>query len=103
MEKLDVIVVNDGSKDRTSEIAHEFAARHPGVVQVVDKTNGHYGSWDKEGLARARGAFVRMLDADDSFDRDGFAAFLRRPEDVTGEAPDFVLTDSCRVFEDDLS
>ena len=30
LQKLDVIVVNDGSKDRTSEIAHEFAAKYPG-------------------------------------------------------------------------
>ena len=57
----------------------------------------------EEGKTVRTEASVRMLDADDSFDRDGFAAFLRWPEDVTGEAPDFVLTDSCRVFEDDLS
>ena len=41
---LDVIVVNDGSKDETSAIAHEFADRYPGVFTVVDKSNGNYGS-----------------------------------------------------------
>ena len=40
---LDVIVVNDGSKDRTSEIAHSFERRYEGIVTVVDKENGNYG------------------------------------------------------------
>lgn len=44
LQKLDVIVVNDGSKDRTSEIAHGFETKYPGVFRVIDKPNGHYGS-----------------------------------------------------------
>ena len=43
MERLEVFVVNDGSKDRTSEIAHEFASKWPNTFRVVDKSNGHYG------------------------------------------------------------
>ena len=31
LQKLDIIVVNDGSKDRPSEIAHEFEKNHPSV------------------------------------------------------------------------
>ena len=44
LRKLEVIVVNDGSKDRTSEIAHKFETKYPGVFRVIDKKNGHYGS-----------------------------------------------------------
>ena len=57
LQKLDIIVVNDGSKDRTSEIANEFEAKYPGVFRVIDKANGHYGlgwlfychMWGKDG------------------------------------------------------
>ena len=40
---LDVIVVNDGSKDCTIEIARDYENRFPGIVAVIDKENGNYG------------------------------------------------------------
>ena len=55
LQKLDIIVVNDGSKDRTSEIAHEFESRFPGVFRVIDKTNGHYGSCINAALPHVSG------------------------------------------------
>ena len=44
LQRLDVIVVNDGSKDRTSKIAHDFEVKYLGVFRVIDKENGNYGS-----------------------------------------------------------
>ena len=76
MDRLEVLVVNDGSKDRTSEIAHEFAAKWPKTFKVIDKENGQYGSCVNRGLKEAQGAFVKVLDADDSFDTENFARFL---------------------------
>lgn len=77
LQKLDVIVVNDGSKDHTSEIAHEFASRHPDVFRVVDKCNGNYGSCVNAALPLARGLFVRILDADDTYDSDGLCHLIK--------------------------
>lgn len=68
IDKLDVIVVNDGSSDSSSDIAHSFAARFPGSVSVIDKENGHYGSCVNAGLAASRGRYVKVLDADDYVD-----------------------------------
>ena len=65
LQKLDVIVVNDGSKDHTSEIAHNFETKYPGVFRVIDKENGHYGSCINVGLSLANGVYVKILDADD--------------------------------------
>lgn len=77
MEKLEVLVVNDGSKDRTSAIAHEFATKYPATFQVIDKANGHYGSCINSALKIATGEYVKVLDADDSFDTMHFAEYLR--------------------------
>ena len=44
MALLEVLVVNDGSKDRSSEIAHSYEARYPDTFRVIDKENGNYGS-----------------------------------------------------------
>ncbi len=62
---IDIVVVNDGSTDRSSEIAHGFAARFSNSVSVIDKPNGHYGSCVNVGLAAAKGKFVKVVDADD--------------------------------------
>lgn len=77
MERLEVLVVNDGSKDRTSEIAHEFAAKWPGTYRVIDKPNGNYGSCINAALPRATGKYVKVLDADDSYDTSNLEKFLR--------------------------
>ena len=76
MERLEVLVVNDGSKDRTSEIAHEFAAKWPQTFKVIDKPNGHYGSCINAALPVATGKYVKVLDADDYFDTAVLAEYL---------------------------
>ena len=60
---LDVIVVNDGSKDGTLEIARSYATRFPGIVNVIDKENGHYGSCINAGLKIAQGKFRKADEA----------------------------------------
>ena len=87
LQKLDVVVVNDGSKDRTSEIAHEFEAKYPGVFRVIDKVNGQYGSCINTALKVATGTFVKVLDADDWFDTREFSRFLRRICQLEQEHP----------------
>lgn len=102
LQKLDVIVVNDGSKDRTSEIAHEFEAKYPGVFRVIDKANGHYGSCINTALSVAMGFYVKVLDADDWFDTNPFGRYLKfLQHEVAKEkdAADLVLNDFKFVSE----
>ena len=96
MQHLEVLVINDGSKDRTSEIAHTYEDRFPGTIRVVDKENGHYGSCVNRGLEEARGTFIKVLDADDYFcpDFESYLAYLKEAD------ADLVLTD-CVLRDDD--
>ena len=64
MEQLEVLVVNDGSKDSSSAIAHEYEAKFPCTFRVIDKENGNYGSCVNRGLAEAQGKYIKVLDAD---------------------------------------
>ena len=66
MHRLEVIVVIDGAKDRSSEIAHSYQQKYPNVFLVIDKENGNYGSCINTGLKAATGHYIRILDADDS-------------------------------------
>ena len=64
-EEVEIIIVNDGSKDRTSEIAHEYMEKYPDIVKVVDKENGGHGEAVNAGLSHATGKYFKVVDSDD--------------------------------------
>lgn len=68
LDSLEVLIINDGSKDNSSRIAHDYAEKYKNTFRVIDKENGHYGSCVNRGLAEATGKYVKVLDADDWFD-----------------------------------
>lgn len=89
-EALDVLVINDGSKDSSSAIAHEYADRYPTVFRVIDKENGNYGSCINRGVKEATGKYIKVLDADDSFDTRTFEEFLEFLKNIN---TDLILSD----------
>ena len=93
---IDVIVVNDGSKDSSLEIAREFETKYPDVFNVIDKSNGNYGSCVNRGLKEARGKYVKILDADDSYDTAEFSKLVERLLEVD---VDLCVTDYIIVNE----
>ncbi len=97
-ECLEVLVVNDGSKDATSSIAHEYADEYPEIFKVIDKENGNYGSCINAAVPVAVGKYIKVVDADDSVDTqnlEGFISFLRE-NDVDLALSDFILVDENR-------
>lgn len=83
-EDVEIIIVNDGSKDRTSEIAHEYMERYPSIIKVVDKENGGHGDAVNFGLSNAQGKYFKVVDSDDWVDEDSLhkiLALLRRLEE----------------------
>ena len=66
---IEIIAINDGSTDRSSEILHDFADRDSRLI-VVDKENGGYGVGINTGLDLARGKYVTILESDDFADLD---------------------------------
>lgn len=97
MDKVQVLIVNDGSKDRTSEIAHEYEAKYPHYIQVIDKENGNYGSCMNKGLSLAKGKYFRSLDADDWFDTNNYEMFVNELEDTDA---DMLLGDRYDFYEE---
>ena len=89
MDYLEVLVVNDGSKDRSSEIGHQYETKYPNVIRVIDKENGNYGSCVNCALAEAQGKYFRMLDADDWCDTDALNQWI---ENLKTCDADMVLT-----------
>lgn len=70
---LEIILVDDGSTDRTGQLADQYARAYPDVVRVVHKKNGGHGSGVNAGLMLANGIYFKVVDSDDWLDE---AAFL---------------------------
>ena len=61
---LQVIAVNDGSRDSSSQMLHDLALRYP-ALRVVDKENGGAAQARKLGISLAEGDYIGFLDVDD--------------------------------------
>ena len=64
-DKLEVLIMNDGSKDRTAEIATEYGQRYPDTFIPVNKENGGWGSNINMAIQKATGKYFKEVDADD--------------------------------------
>ncbi len=75
-EDVEIVIVNDGSKDNTLSIAREYEAKYPTIVKVVDKENGGHGSGVNAGLALASGLYFKVVDSDDWVDEEAYQRLL---------------------------
>ncbi len=67
IDEMELLVVNDGSRDRTAEVAGEVADRNNGVRIISHPRNRGYGAALKTGFAQAKGDLVGFLDADGTY------------------------------------
>jgi Glycosyltransferases involved in cell wall biogenesis len=89
MDLVEVLIINDGSTDRSSAMAHDWADRYPGVATVIDKPNGGHGSAWNKGVELASGRYLAFLDSDDWVqDIAGFVDWLESAQ------ADLVFTDN---------
>lgn len=65
MEKMDVLIINDGTPDNSAELSREYVKKFPTVFRQIDKENGGHGSVWNMGVKEAYGKYTRFLDSDD--------------------------------------
>lgn len=104
---VEIIIVDDGSTDRTGEIADRYAAAFPEIIRVVHKENGGHGSGVNTGVKLAEGQYFKVVDSDDWLDREAYRKLLavlkdfccREEADRAGKKPDLVV---CNYIYDHL-
>ena len=75
-EDVEIIVVNDGSKDGTQKIAERYQEKYPTIVKAVEKENGGHGDAVNCGLAHATGKYFKVVDSDDWVDKEALKKIL---------------------------
>ena len=80
-DEVEILIVDDGSTDRTAEIADEYERKYPNIVRAIHKENGGHGDAVTTGIRNATGLFFKVVDSDDSLAPEAYKQvldFLRR-------------------------
>ena len=93
-DRVEIIVVDDGSTDNTAGVAEEYVKKHPDIVRLVRKENGGHGDAVMTGLMNASGLYFRVVDSDDWLDKDSLLKLLDVLEEMRDpeKAADLVIT-----------
>ncbi|MBR5120280.1 MAG: glycosyltransferase [Clostridia bacterium] len=99
-ERVEIIIIDDGSTDATGAIADEYAAKYPTIVKVVHQENGGHGEGINQGAKNATGIYFKVVDSDDKMSGD-FPAFLDALEQCEREGGvDLAVTNYYYVHTD---
>lgn len=83
--EVELIIVNDGSLDRTGEIAEKYAKDYPDIVKVIHQENGGHGEAVNTGLRHASGLFFKVVDSDDWVSISAFKEMMKTLAELAGE------------------
>lgn len=75
-DDVEILIVDDGSKDNTAKIADEYEKKYPGIVRAIHQENGGHGAAVMTGVHNAQGVYFKVVDSDDWVDTDAFAQIL---------------------------
>ena len=75
-DQVEILIVDDGSKDDTARIADDYERRYPGVVKAIHQENGGHGDAVMTGLKNASGLYFKVVDSDDWVDENAYPKVL---------------------------
>lgn len=98
-EDVEILVVDDGSKDMTPEIADAYEKKYPGIVRAIHQENGGHGAAVNTGLANATGLFFKVVDSDDWVEAESYRAILAKLKELAGGSETLDMMISNFVYE----
>ena len=98
-EDVEIIIVNDGSKDNTPDIAEEYRERFPSIIKVVNKENGGHGSAVNSGIEHATGLYFKVVDSDDWVNQSAYIQILNTLKELVKDGKSVDMLISNFVYE----
>lgn len=82
-DNVEILIVDDGStKDRTPEIADEYAAKYPNIIRAIHQENKGHGGAVNTGIENATGLYFKVVDSDDWVDEEAYLNILKKLEEI---------------------
>ena len=82
LSDIEVILVNDGSKDNSIKIMKEYEKKYPNTIILIDKENGGHGSAVNAGIEHASGLYFKVVDSDDWVSQSAYMQILNRLKEL---------------------
>ena len=98
-EDVEILIVDDGSKDDTPAIADEYQEKYPGIVRAIHQENGGHGEAVNAGLRNATGFFYKVVDSDDWVDAESYQKILAFLKEAMKEEEPLDMLLSNYVYE----
>lgn len=83
-EDVEILIVNDGSKDATADIANSYADKYPTIVKAIHQENGGHGEAVNTGIRNATGMYFKVVDSDDWVDEEAYMKVLETLHQLSG-------------------
>ena len=96
---IEIIIINDGSKDQTLSVANRYQKKHPNIVKVIDQENGGHGSGINAGLKNAAGKYFKVIDSDDWVDGPSLTQLIKKLKEHIKNQQDVDLYITNFVYE----
>ncbi len=77
-EETEILIIDDGSRDHTPDIAKIFEIQYPGIVRLIQKENGGHGSTINRAISEGVGKYFMVVDGDDWIDGKQFSQVLEK-------------------------
>lgn len=81
-EDVEILIVDDGSKDRTAEIADEYEKKYPTICRAIHQENGGHGEAVNTGIRNATGLYFKVVDSDDWVDPEAYKMILDKLREI---------------------
>lgn len=96
---VEILIVDDGSTDKTGSIADEYEAKYPDIVKALHQENGGHGAAVNTGLENASGLYFKVVDSDDWVKESAYRKILQTLQDAAGANPVLDMLISNFVYE----
>ncbi|MDE6292221.1 MAG: glycosyltransferase, partial [Bacilli bacterium] len=84
-DDVEIIIVDDGSKDNTGKIADDYQKKYPSIVKAVHQKNGGHGAGIEKGLKLASGKYFKVVDSDDWVDKKAYKTLLKKIKHIDSD------------------